>query len=273
VQNIGFMALQQAPGWLVTMTLGAGALGHFSRGLALAQMPATALTAVQSRIAQPHWRHMADRRSFQEAVCDASLLSAGVAFPAFAILSVNGSVIINLWLGPGWELAGSMVATFALGFGLSIPFTLMAGSFEMKGDFKPARAAQWCMTGAMLPPMVAMIMTHDVLWASYTTAISQAAGLVCLVAVVNWHSASLRKRVIYGFLQQLAWAAVIAIGGLFAADFASSTVFGSGDLLQFAVGAGASGLIWVCTFRWHATSLMLARRGLRLPRLLRAASV
>lgn len=272
-QNLGFMVLQQAPVWIVSASLGAGALGNFTKGVALAQMPALALTAVQSRIAQPHWRHLAGRRSFQEAVCDAALLSAGVAFPAFAILSVNGAVIINLWLGPGWELAGSLVSTIALGFGFSIPFTLMAGSFEMRGQFKPARAAQWCMVGAMAPPLAAMVMTRDVLWASYTLAISQAAALVCLTAVVDWHSPILRKRLTYGFLQQTVWAAAIAIIGLFAAEFVSgSLLFVKGvQFVELAVGMGVSAIVWVCTFRWHVTSAMLGRRGLKLPRLLRPA--
>lgn len=274
-QNMGFMLLQQTPGWFVSATLGAGALGFFTRGVALAQMPALALTAVQSRIAQPHWRHMSGRRSFQEAVCDAALLSAGVAFPAFAVLSANGPVIIDLWLGPGWGPAGSMVSTLAMGFGLSIPFTLMAGSFEMRGDFAPARAAQWCMAGAMLPPLAAMIVTQDVMWASWTLAISQAAALVTLIACVDWHSSTLRRSLIYGFLQQTVWAAIVALGGLFVADLTSRTVqmSGGGQLLQLAVGAGVSGLIWVFTFRWHATSVMLGRRGLKLPRLLRSANV
>ncbi|WP_436058409.1 oligosaccharide flippase family protein [Arthrobacter sp. LjRoot78] len=274
-QNMGFMVLQQAPGWLVSTTLGAAALGHFTKGVALAQMPATALTAIQSRIAQPHWRNIRGRSSFQEAVCDAALLSAGVAFPGFAILSVNGSTLVNLWLGPGWELAGSMTSMLAVGFAFSIPFTLMAGSFEMRGDFGPARTAQWCMAGAMLPPILAMITTRDVLWASWALAISQGGALICLIAVVNWQNPRVSRRLIQGFVQQIAWAAVIGLSGMLVGAVVSRNVQASisAEIIQLAVAAVTSGVVWLFTFRWHTTSAMLVRRGFRLPRLFRSVNV
>lgn len=273
-QNLGFMLLQQAPGWAVSATMGAGALGHFSKGVALAQMPATALTAIQGRMAQPHWRNIRGLTSFQNAVCDAGLLSAGVAFPAFAFLSVNGSTIIKLWLGPGWELAGSMTSILAVGFAFSIPFTLMAGSLEMRGDFRPARMAQWAMAGTMLPPIAAMIMTHDVIWASRTLAIAQVAALICLISVVKWTSARIVWRFVQGLITQTLWAAIVACSGLLAVTLLPRHTGGffEADLVKLAVAGIVSGAVWVVTFRWSATSGVLVRRGFRLHWFLRSSN-
>lgn len=275
VQNMGFMLLQQAPGWIVSMSLGAGALGQFSKAGSLAQMPATALTTVQSRIAQPRWRHAGGLASFQEVVSDAVLISAGLAFPAFAVLAVNGSVLLDLWLGPGWELAGAMVAPLAVGYGISIPFTLMAGSFEMRGKFAPARAAQWCMAGALIPPLTAMIVFRDVSWGGWAIVISQAAAFACLVAAVDWQSPQVRHTLIAGILKQIGWASAIGLAGFVASRLAwgSPDPGGYREPLELMVAFATSGLLWVLTFRWQATSAVLGRRGLKLPRLLRPARV
>lgn len=270
-QNIGFMLLQQTPGWVVSSTMGAGALGNFSKGVTLAQMPATALMSIQSRIAQPHWRNAGGRAFFQDAVCDAALLSAGVAFPSFAVLAVNGPAIVNLWLGPGWEIAGSMTSTLAIGFAFSIPFTLMAGSFEMRGDFRPARVAQWAMAGTMLPCIFAMVLSRDVMWASRMLTISQVAAFVCLVSVVRWQNKRTISRLVRGLLTQTMWATVIGLSGLSVGTLVFNGFEGSAgsDLGQLAVAALVSGTVWIGTFRWHAVSGVLVRRGFKLPWLLR----
>lgn len=268
-QNVGFMVLQQAPGWAVSTTLGAGALGHYSKGLSLVQMPATALTAIQSRIAQPHWRNAGGPAAFQKAICDAALLSAGLSFPAFIVLSANGSSIVRLWLGPGWELAGVLASTLAIGCAVSVPFTLIAGSFEMRGDFRPARVAQWCMALTMLPAIAATVYTEDVIWAGRALVLSQGAALVCLIYIVKWRNAGTRRTLVRGLLMQAAWAALIGSSGLIARALLPPL---TSDISQLAVALLVSGVVWTLTFRWHASSSVLARRGFKLPWLLRPLS-
>jgi len=273
-QNVGFMLLQQTPGWVVSSVLGAGALGQFTKGVALAQMPATALTSIQSRIAQPHWRNAGSRRSFQDAVCDAAVLSSGVAFPAFAILSANGPFVINVWLGPGWALAGTMASTLAIGFALSIPFTLIAGSLEMRGEFRPARLAQWLMAGAMVPCVVALFLTRDVLWAGWMMLLSQITALVSLICVTKWENSNTVRRLMRGLVTGCFWAAAIGGSGLGVAMMLGDGAEDSfrADATHLGVAVVVSTVVWAGTFRWHAVSGVLTRRGFILPSFFRPAN-
>jgi PST family polysaccharide transporter len=274
LQNVGFLILQQVPSWLVSGALGAAALGQFSKGASLAVMPASVMTQLQGRVAHPHWRRFKSRISFEEAVRDSVLISAGLAFPAFAILAANGSAVINLWLGPGWETAGSLVGSMAIGYALSIPFTLMAGSFEMRGRFAATRAAQWCMFGALLPPLGAMILFHDPWWAGIAISLSQAAALASLIAVAPWSLPTSRRTLVTGIVRQAVWSVLIGFSGLVAGVVATAVVQNapSRDLLQVLVAAPVSVLCWGLTFRWHPTSQTLGKRGLVLPWILRTAN-
>lgn len=272
-QNTGFFLLQRVPEWIVSALLGSGALGQFTRGASLAQMPANALSAALNRAMQPYWRlvnlpHIADR-----ALNDAATLSAGFAFPIFGIVAVNAGALVDLWLGDGWEQAGALATLLAIGAGLTIPFGGLASGQELRGNFKHVRRAQWSMAGALIIPLLLLFATHTLWWAAAAFTISSFVGLsVMAISSAASHGGlrgRMRSRSVRGLASLALWSAGLSIVGLLAGLEAAKLVSPAGRLaeaaMQISVAGIVSALAWILTFRWHETNRVLRRRGVRLP--------
>ncbi|MCB5291205.1 oligosaccharide flippase family protein [Arthrobacter sp. SO3] len=265
-QNVSFFLLQKFPEWTVSASLGAGALGQFSKGGALTQMPASALSAALNRAIQPHWRFISDRNVADRAAKDATILAAGVAFPIFAIVAANAGAIVDLWLGPGWEPAGALATLIAIGGGLTVPFGIMTNGFEMRGNFRPVRFAQWAMFISLLPPIAMLIATGDLVWSAVAFAFAQLTGLV-IVAI--WPTTARTRLSLLKKLCVLAmWSTLVSVAGFIAgleASYFMTSDEALRDFIQVLVGGSISAVLWLITFRWHETNRIFQRRGLRIP--------
>ncbi|MDP9989359.1 PST family polysaccharide transporter [Arthrobacter oryzae] len=272
-QNTGFYLLQRVPEWIMSASLGSSALGQYSRGASLAQMPGAALNAALNRAMQPYWRLVARPDVADRAMNDAATLSAGIAFPIFGIVAVNAGALVDLWLGDGWEQAGALATLLAIGAGLAIPFGGLASSQEMRGNFKHVRRAQLSMAISLVIPLLLLFATHVVWWAAASVAISSFVGLLVMALSSATSHSGLRVRVRSRLLRRLAslaaWSTGVALIGLFAgleaAKFVSTASRLTEAAVQIAVAGVVSAFVWLLTFRWHETNRILRQRGVRLP--------
>lgn len=273
LQNTSFFLLQRLPEWVMSASLGSAALGQYARGASLAQMPATALNAALNRAMQPYWRLVTRATVADQAMTDAATLSAGMAFPVFGILAANGGALIDLWLGAGWEPAGSLATLLAIGAGFAVPFGGLVSSQEMRGNFRPVQIAQWGMGTSLAVPLILLFLTQEIWWAAAAVSISSFVGLFAMALVSVSGGAGFRDRLrspLVRCLGSLAmWATGVAVVGLFAGLQAAKLVSGEGRVAEAVVQLGVAGiastLTWLLTFRWHETNRVLRRRGVRLP--------
>lgn len=280
-QNTGFFLLQRAPEWIVSASLGSGALGQFTKGASLAQMPASALHAALARALQPYWRLINQPYVADRAMNDAATLSAGIAFPVFGIVAVNAGALVDLWLGEGWEQAGALATLLAIGAGLAVPFGGLASSQEIRGNFKHVRRAQWSMAGSLLFPVLLLFTTHSIWWAAAAVPISTFVGLFVMAISSATSHAGFRVRMRSRLVRRLAslalWSAGVSVLGLVAGLEAARFVSPAGRVAEAATQIGVAGiasvLVWLLTFRWHETSRVLRRRGVRLPAFVGGRSV
>lgn len=264
-QNLAFLVLQQAPSWLTSARAGTESLGQFSRAATLTGMPSTAVSTAINRALQPHWRKLNDREGADRAIREAAVLASALSFPLFGLLIAHAHTITLLWLGPGWSTTAFLVPLLAVSYGLSIPFTVVANSAEMRGVFRPVRIAQASMAVALLPCLVALYQSGDPMWAAGAMALSQTSGLITLLVSMPWcHRSSMRSS-LWGVGMQLVLASgTTALGGL--ASLAAATfaldLFGSQDAAQLLLGTLVSALAWLLVFRWNEAKHIWARRGI-----------
>lgn len=272
-QNTGFFLLQRVPEWVLSASLGSSALGQFTRGASLAQMPATALNAALGRALQPYWRLISQPRIADRAMNDAATLSAGIAFPIFGIVAVNAGALVDLWLGEGWEQAGALATLLAIGAGFAVPFGGLASSQEIRGNFKHVRRAQWSMAVSLVIPVLLLFFTQSIWWAAAAVTISTFVGLLVMAISSDTAHAGFRVRVRGRLARRLAslalWSAGVSALGLLAGLEAVRLVSPVDQLaeaaMQVAVAGTTSAFAWLLTFRWHETSRVLRQRGVRLP--------
>lgn len=271
-QNTAFFLLQRIPEWIMTASLGASALGQYSRGASLAQMPAGALNSALNRAMQPYWRLVTKPHAADRAMSDAVILTAGIAFPLFGIVAANAGALVDLWLGEGWEQAGSLATLLAIGAGLAVPFGGLASSQEMRGNFIHVRRAQWSMAGSLAVPLLMLYVTKNVWWAAVSVALSSLVGLLVMALSSSNSHKGLRVRIRSRLARRLAtsalWSGGVATAGLVAGLEVARLV--SGDrpteaAVQIAVAVTVSVCAWLLTFKWHDTNHVLRRRGVRLP--------
>lgn len=269
VQNVGFLLLQQMPGWLLSARLGADKLGYFSRANTLAAMPALALNTALTRALQPHWRKLDGPQGTGRATHDAAVLASSLAFPAFGILIVHAEPIIGLWLGAGWARAADYVPFLAVASALSIPFTVLANSAEIRGMFKPVRRAQLAMAIGLFPPLLMLWHSNDIVWATIAAAASQVCGLVTLITQLSSTLPGTAGRTLLGVLKQAVWAIVICVfGWLVAYGWHVGDPNLSANGAQMTIAILASAAAWVAAFRWNESAAILHSRGVNLRRLL-----
>lgn len=272
VQNVVFLVIGQAPGWLVSAVLGAGSLGQYSRANTLAGMPSTALSTALNRALQPHWWKLEAAEPTKRAIRDTAILAGSLSFPIFAVLAAVGSDLSVLWLGPGWESASQLVPWLAVSFGLQVPFTLLASSLEMRGIFWPVRFSQLGLATGLGIGLTAFFFTRDIRVAAMATALSQMLGLITLIGTMAKSSFLPAPTLYWALGVPFAWA--IVVGGLAwlgnaGAGILGWTLLGSPELASVLCGGALGALGWASTFRWQPVSRTLAERGVSLPALMR----
>lgn len=271
-QNVVFLVVGQAPGWLVSAVLGAGSLGQYSRANTLAGMPSTALSTALNRAIQPHWWKLEEVETTKRAIRDTAILAGSVSFPIFAVLAAVGPDLSVLWLGPGWESASLLVPWLAISFGLQVPFTILANSLEMRGLFRPVRFAQLGLVAGLGIGFLAFFATRDVRVAAMATVLSQLVGLIVLVGTMA-KSSFLASRTLYSALGlPFAWALVVgcfAVLGSKSAEALGWTILSSPETASVLSGGFLGACAWALTFRWQPASRTLTERGVPLPSMMR----
>lgn len=265
LQNVVFLILQQAPGWLVSARVGAESLGFFSRAGTLTGMPATAMATAINRSLQPHWRKLRDSSGADRATRETIILASALAFPVFGLLVVHAQPITELWLGGGWNQAADFVPFLAVAYGISIPFTVLASSAEMRGLFGPVRKSQVAMVIGLLPGLAMLIFSGNTIWAVGAMAASQACGFITLILTMPWSSNVSKFQAVSGVLKQVLLAAVTCGIGWSVGQMAISSDLSwlpESRAFQMAVGILATLVAWISVFRWNAARTILMRRGM-----------
>lgn len=252
-QNVVFLVLQQLPSWVLSGRAGAASLGHFSRAATLTGMPATAISTAINRGLQPHWRKLSDSNT-DRAIRDSVILASAVSFPLFAVLAVQAEPLIQLWLGPMWSESASFVPLLAVAYGLSIPFTVVANSSEMRGLFRPVRIAQLAMAIGLVPGLAVLFVSGQPMWAGAGMALSQVLGMLTLLIQLPWIKRTAIIETLVAMTRQLCWAGLTCGTGFIVAMLASAkgfVLFDSRNITELSVGLLASALTWSATYRWN----------------------
>lgn len=262
-QNVAFLVLQQLPGWLTSARAGAESLGHFSRAATLAGMPSTAISTSINRALQPHWRKLGDDASSDRAIRDSAVLASALSFPLFGLLVAHAPEIILVWLGPAWSKSATFVPLLAVSYGLSIPFTVVANSAEMRGFFRPVRIAQTAMAAGLLPGLIVLFFSSEPLWAAAAMALSQLCGILVLLLMLPWHGRTAMTSTLTGVAKQIGWATLVCSLGWLTSDIVGSSglvILNSQAVTQLGAGVISTAGAWIVTFRWNGARPILTNR-------------
>lgn len=95
---------------------GAGQLGQYDRAFQLAVAPVNQVNAPMSRVAVPVLaRVRGDSVRYSTALAEAQLIACYVTASVLFLLAGVGPSLVQLLLGPGWELAGQVLVVLAIG--------------------------------------------------------------------------------------------------------------------------------------------------------------
>lgn len=272
VQNMGYLLIQQAPGWILSRTAGPAMFGNFSRATTFAGTPGAALANAFTRAMQPFWRSTPEGRRSDSAVFDVVVIVAGISFPLFGILSCVSPQLTALWLGPGWEAVGPLAAVLAIAYGVHVPMAVLASSVEMQGHLSSVKAAQACMAAAMLVMMSFYLLLGNVVLVPLAVLAANIFGLLGIVLFRPWSHTGIRFRLIVYLVRQAAFAIAISLvssmvtGSILAKVGATAPTAELLYVLCLAVvGAG----LWIVCFRLQGLGPLFKRRGMRLPGFMR----
>lgn len=260
-QNLGFFALLSSPNWVVSVAAGGTALGQFSRAALLTGLPSNALSTALTRTLQPSYRHLKGERDRREAVTDAVLVTSALAFPPFLGLATLGPLVVNVWLGPGWEEAGQLVRPLAVGFGVLVVFTIMANAAEMMKEFRIVRRSQVVMALTAAPLVALVIKTGSSRDAALILVIVASCGFLSLAMQLHSRGIIDGRRVGDGLIRQFAWAVLVAT--LVGVSTYAWLGFGpGGELAALLFGAGTGMAGWIACIRRQVVWGIIKRRGL-----------
>jgi lipopolysaccharide exporter len=275
-QNVGFLLISQASGWVLSATLGASALGAYSRAGTLAGVPGTAISTALNRAVQPHWRKLSEPESTARAIRDATLFTSNLAFPMFAILAVVGPDLAAIWLGPGWGEVGILLPWLAVAFGVQVPFGVLASSLEMRGHFSVVRLGQVGLVAGLAVGIGVFLATKDPRMAAVAAALSQVVGLLALLGAMTKTSHTKFRSLLWAVGLPAIWACgvgLFALAGIELSHDLSWRLFGNMELAATTVGVAISLAVWIGSFRWQPASQALAERGVPLPRFMKKSQI
>lgn len=267
LQNLIFLILNQAPGWVLSATQGPTQLGQYTRATVLTQFPATTMANALNRALQPMWRHLEKPKRFASGLMDAVRLSAFLSGAVFAIVFAVGVPLTRIWLGEGWGVAGQLIAPLAAFGATYVPYGVLAASLEMRAKLREIRLSQAVFVVILCIGIAVYLTRRDVVVLAVAVAASQFGALLAL-SVLSATTVMLSPgRSVRHIVGPLAWASLIAV----IARFAVSAVETSApdfvnDLFGVAVGSAVVLLGLIATLRWQSTTAVAVRRGFRIPR-------
>lgn len=257
-QNTFFFLLLSLPAWAVSVGTNPFLLGQFSRASLLAGLAATALSTALVRALSPSYRE-ARLGDLKGAVTDAATVAGGIAMPSFLLLAIIGGRIIEIWLGPGWQVAARIIPILALGYGINVIFTVLANAAEMLGRFREVRHAQYAMAVVGIALTVLLVVSGNLLVGASLILAMSAVGIVVLVAALRGGPTIDAARLVRSLAAQGGWSVCIAITA--AGALRLGAYFSLGNVMSILL-TGCVGLFaWAATLRWQPSWMILRERG------------
>ena len=264
-QNSVFFGLRQVPLWSLGAKTDPATLGAYSRGNMLSSLPASALINGLVNGTAPHWRKVETDESRVRAVSEALVLQAGVAFVGFAALAALADQLVNVLLGPGWDLAATFAKWLAIGYAMQVPTTQLSNYLTVTGALHRIRWILLANASSLALGVALFVWLHDVRFLLAGFVLSELSGLVVAIFQV---SAALGIRP-WQLLKQLIAPLISAIGAACVAYAVAHLVAigtgGSGTTLgsatQLFSGAFAVIALGFLTRKWQPAFAILAARG------------
>lgn len=263
IQNSVFFGLRQVPLWSLGATTDPATLGAYSRGNMLSSLPASALVGLVNGTA-PHWRKVETNKSRVRAVSEAFLLQASIAFVSFAALAALAEQLVDVLLGPGWDLAAEFAKWLAIGYAMQVSTTQLANYLVVTGALQRIRWIQLATASSLALGVAFFVWLSDVRFLLAGFVLSELSGLVAAVFQV---SAALGIRP-WQLIKQLFAPLISAIGAasvaytvahLVAIGTGAGTTLGSAT--QLFSGAFAVMALGFLTRKWQPAFTILVARG------------
>lgn len=257
-QNLVFFTFSSSPVWVVSYASDQQTLGYFVRASLLTTMASLALVGALSRAVQPQLRHVTPQL-IGTALRDLIIVSASLSLPLFLGISVMAPRIVEVWLGQNWGPTGKLMAVLAIGSGVFVIYSVLAGALEMLSRFRWIRWSQLAMSVPGVALLGTTVATGDVRYAAISWLAMGLAGLASLVFMLSVQALVPWRQTIRGLLNQVLCAVVVALGmwGVVSAlDIAGAP---SAVALGAAVVGGS--VIWLGTIPYQAAYMVLVRRG------------
>lgn len=268
-QNLVFLVINQTPGWLISSGSGAGSLGQFTRSTTLTQQPASSIATALNRAVQPMWRHVDDGRRFGLAALDAVRISACLASGLFAIVAAVGEPLARIWLGDGWDLAGTLVAPLAVGAAAYVPFTILAAALEMRGRLGEIRIAQGVLIVGLAVAFLCLTTTRDIHAVAVSISAAQVVALLVILSRSRRNFSAQWQASVMSVVEPWLWGTLIGVVTTGATLGLATIAHGPASEVLILIGAGTIGVVaFVTSLRWQSATLVAARRGVRVPALL-----
>jgi lipopolysaccharide exporter len=273
LQNIVFLLIGSIQGWVLSATLGAAALGQYTRATTLANTPATAFSTALNRAIQPHWRKLNGESTTARAILDTTLLTSSLSFPVFALIAVVGPEFTPVWLGQGWDEVARLIPWLAAAGGLSVTFGILVTSLEMRELFHSVRMGQIGLAVGVAIGLTIFAFTKNIEAAGAGVLIAHALGLIALLSSMASSSHVSFRSLVWAATLPALWAVGVALVAFIAVSLCQVLewkLLGNSNLMSLVTGTFAAAAFWTATFRWQPASRILQLRGVRLPRVLSA---
>lgn len=268
IQNSAFFGLRQVPLWSLGATTDPATLGAYSRGNMLSSLPASALVGLVNGTA-PHWRKVETNESRIRAVSEAFMLQASVAFVSFATLAALAEQLVNVLLGPGWEVAAEFAKWLAIGYAMQVPTTQLANYLVVTGAVRRIPGILLANASSLALGVALFVWLHDVRLLLAGFVLSELSGLVVSViqvsAALKVRRSQLTKQLIAPLISAIGAASVAYT----VAHLVSKGTGAEGTTLASAIqlisGVFAVLALVFLTRRWQPAFVTLVARGV-LPR-------
>jgi lipopolysaccharide exporter len=166
INNIATVALSRAPHYLVGRLFGAQALGAYSVGLEISQLPHTELVAPINRAMFPGYSRIAgDALALRRTWIDANALIAMISLPVAAGIAILAAPFVRLLLGPNWGDAVPIIQVLTFG---SLVTALASNTFS----------AWFALARSYLPTIILFIRLTTLLVAGYVIVVIYEQGLI-----------------------------------------------------------------------------------------------
>lgn len=253
--------LGQSPAWFIGGAAGAGQLGQFSRANTIGSLPMTSIAGAFVRALAPIW-HKTRPQDVADILRDVVILASCVLFFPAALISALAAPLMLLWLGPGWEQAGSFASLLAPAAAFGAVALVVQSSSELRGMFRPIRAAQVSAVIILATALaLALVLDQSILVAVGVLA-SQLVLLVVIYLSAGKHVGLIRLQCLLDLTKQAAYASVVGLAAWATYYLSSYSMQGVAVILPLIFSVLMATMIWLGLLRLNRVNEVLKRRNL-----------